>query len=115
MSESNLVVDDEPSNKTSKLTFDNLVIDLNRHEVYLDGTLIPFKPKEYDLLLFLARHRGQVNSRDVILEHVWGWEHNCGTRTIDVHIRWIRKKIETDPGSPTRILTVRGAGYRFDG
>jgi DNA-binding response OmpR family regulator len=67
------------------------------------------------LLLYLARHRGQALSRDLILEQVWGWEYSGNSRTVDVHMSWLREKIERDPAHPTRIITVRGAGYRFEG
>ena len=73
------------------------------------------KPKEYELLVFLANHRGQVLTREVILDKVWGWEFVGDSRTVDVHIRWLREKIEPDPAKPGRIITVRGAGYRFEG
>jgi DNA-binding response OmpR family regulator len=73
------------------------------------------KPKEFDLLVFLARNRGIVLSRDLILERVWGWEYDGGSRTVDVHVRWLREKIERDPSNPTRIVTVRSIGYRFEG
>jgi DNA-binding response OmpR family regulator len=73
------------------------------------------KPKEYELLVFLARNRAMVLSRDLILERVWGWDYDGGTRTVDVHVRWLREKIEADPAHPTRIVTVRGVGYRFEG
>ena len=72
-------------------------------------------PKEFELLLYLARHRGQVLSRDLILERVWGWDFTGGSRTVDVHVSWLREKIEKDPSHPVRIVTVRGAGYRFEG
>lgn len=97
------------------LTFDNLEIDITRHETRLGAEVLPLKPKEFDLLLFLARHKGQVLSRELILERVWGWDFVGGTRTVDVHVRWLRSKIEPDPSNPVRILTVRGAGYRFEG
>jgi DNA-binding response OmpR family regulator len=97
------------------LHFDNLVIDLTRREVLLEGKPLAVKPKEFDLLLFLARHRGQVLSRELILERVWGWDFTGGSRTVDVHVRWLREKIEDDPNNPLRIVTVRGAGYRFEG
>lgn len=93
----------------------NLTLDLTRREVLVDEKLVSLKPKEFDLLLFLARHRGQVLSRDLILERVWGWEFSGGSRTVDVHVRWLREKIELDPATPLRIITVRGAGYRFEG
>ena len=98
-----------------KLEYANLTLDVSRHEVTLDGTTLSLKPKEYELLLYFARHRGQVLSRDVILEQVWGWSYSGGSRTVDVHIRWLREKIEGNPQQPTRFVTVRGAGYRFEG
>lgn len=100
---------------SQQLAFADLVIDLTRHEVTRAGLVLHLKPKEYDLLLFLARHRGAVLSRSLILERVWGWDYDGGTRTIDVHVRWLREKIEEDPANPTRLVTVRGIGYRFEG
>jgi DNA-binding response OmpR family regulator len=97
------------------LTFNNLMIDLTRREMLLDGIPLAIKPKEYDLLLFLAQHPRQALSRQVLLERVWGWEFGGGTRTVDVHIHWLREKIEIDPSNPTRIVTVHGSGYRFEG
>jgi DNA-binding response OmpR family regulator len=97
------------------LQFGNLELDLTRREVLLDKKPLAFKPKEYDLLLFLASHRGQALSREFILDQVWGWQFSGGTRTVDVHVHWLREKIETDPAQPTRIITVRGSGYRFEG
>ncbi len=98
-----------------RLVFDDLVIDVPRHQVTLAGRPLALKPKEFDLLLFLARHPGRVLSRALILERVWGWEFHGGSRTVDVHIRWLREKIEPDPAHPRRIVTVRGVGYRFEG
>ncbi len=98
-----------------KLQFGNLTLDLTRREVRVDDKPLAMKPKEFDLLLFLAQHRGQVLSRDLILERVWGWEFSGGSRTVDVHVRWLREKIEEQPAEPARIITVRGAGYRFEG
>jgi DNA-binding response OmpR family regulator len=97
------------------LTFGDLIIDLSRREVLLRGKPLRLKPKEYELLVFLARNRGMVLSRDLILERVWGWDYDGGSRTVDVHVRWLREKIEPDPAHPTRIVTVRGVGYRFEG
>jgi DNA-binding response OmpR family regulator len=98
-----------------KLTFGDLTIDLARREVLLQGEALKLKPQEYELLVFLARNRGMVLSRDLILERVWGWDYDGGSRTVDVHMRWLREKIEPDPAHPVRIVTVRGAGYRFEG
>lgn len=97
------------------MNFDNLTLDLSRREVSVDELVLSLKPKEYDLLLFLARHRGQVLSRDLIMERVWGWDFTGGSRTVDVHVRWLREKIEKDPATPERIITIRGIGYRFEG
>ncbi|HMZ07025.1 MAG TPA: response regulator transcription factor [Anaerolineales bacterium] len=104
---------DEPPHEA--LTFGNLVIDLTRREVRLDETPIQLKPKEYELLLFLAEHRRQMLSREFILERVWGWDYIGDSRTVDVHVRWLRQKIEVNSSEPTRIVTVRGGGYRFEG
>ena len=105
----------DPGQKTEKLEFGNLVINLTRLEVTLEGKVMHLKPKEYDLLLYLARHKGQVMSRDHILERVWGWDFGGGSRTVDVHVRWLREKFEEDPANPIRIVTIRGVGYRFEG
>ncbi len=95
--------------------FGDLTIDLNRREVSCKGQAQHLKPKEFDLLVFLARNRGIVLSRDLVLERVWGWDYDGGSRTVDVHVRWLREKIEQDPSRPVRIVTVRGVGYRFEG
>ncbi len=97
------------------LTFDNLIINQVRREVLLDGEPLNLQPKEFDLLLFLAEHHRQALSRQFLLERVWGWDFAGGTRTVDVHIHWLREKIESDPTKPARIVTVRGSGYRFEG
>lgn len=96
--------------------YGNLTLDIARREVRLDGQVLHLKPKEFDLLVFLARNRGIALSRDLILERVWGWENiGISTRTVDVHVRWLREKIEPDPEQARRIVTVRGVGYRFEG
>jgi DNA-binding response OmpR family regulator len=100
---------------SERLAFGDLTIDLARCEVLREGEPLHLKPKEHDLLVFLARNRGIVLSRDLILERVWGWDYGGGSRTVDVHVRWLREKIEPDPASPSRIVTVRGVGYRFEG
>ncbi|NKQ34460.1 MAG: response regulator transcription factor [Chloroflexi bacterium] len=98
----------------SSLTFGSLTIDEERREVRLDNQIVKLKPKEFELLLFLARHQGVALSRSLILEKVWGWTFDGNSRTVDVHVRWLREKIEADPAQPQRIVTVRGVGYRFD-
>ncbi len=101
--------------KSGIMMFDNLRIDMTRREITLNDEVVPFKPKEYELLTFFAQHQGQVLSRELILERVWGWDFIGDSRTVDVHVRWLREKIEVDPANPGRIITVRGAGYRFEG
>jgi DNA-binding response OmpR family regulator len=108
-------IDNLSTLKKEILQYANLKIDINRREVMVDNSVIKMKPKEYDLLLFLVRHKGQVLTRELILERVCGWEFGGGSRTVDVHIRWLREKIEVDPASPDRLLTIRGIGYRFEG
>jgi DNA-binding response OmpR family regulator len=108
-------MEDQGSLDKEVIHYGNLTLDLTRREVLYNNKPLSLKPKEFDLLLFLARHRGQVLSRDLILERVWGWEFSGGSRTVDVHIRWLREKLEEDPAEPVRIVTVRGAGYRFEG
>ncbi len=100
---------------TEQLVFGDLVIDLDRREVLVRGEALRPKPKEFDLLVFLARHRGMALSRDLLLERVWGWDYGGGSRTVDVHVRWLREKIEADPANPQLIVTVRGVGYCFEG
>jgi len=97
------------------LTFDDLIIDVARREVRAQNHVLALKPKEFELLHFLAQHRGKVLTREFILERVWGWEYIGDSRTVDVHVRWLREKIEPNPAQPIRIITVRGAGYRFEG
>ncbi len=108
-------LDTDTAQSREILNFGNLTLDLTRREILLNNEPLAVKPKEFDLLLFLARHRGQVLSRELILERVWGWEFSGGSRTVDVHVRWLREKIEKNPALPERIVTVRGAGYRFEG
>jgi DNA-binding response OmpR family regulator len=101
--------------RQEKLTFGDLVVNMTRREVTLHGEPIQLKPQEYELLVFFAEHKGQMLSREFILERVWGWDFIGDSRTVDVHVRWLRQKIEEDPGNPVRIITVRGGGYRFEG
>jgi DNA-binding response OmpR family regulator len=93
----------------------NLELDMSRHEARLEGVPLLLKPKEFQLLQYFFEHKGQVLTREKILETVWGWDFVGGTRTVDVHTRWLRSKIEPDPANPSRIVTIRGTGYRFDG
>jgi len=92
----------------------DLEVDLTRHRVSLGGSVLDLSPKEFDLLAFLVANRGHVFNRDDLLERVWGYDYAGGTRTVDVHVRWLRRKIEVNPAHPTRLLTVRGVGYRYE-
>ena len=83
------------------------------HEVRRDGAPVALRPKEFELLEYLMRHPGHALSRDTILERVWGYEFGGGTRTVDVHMRWLREKLERDPSIPRHLQTVRGVGYKF--
>lgn len=93
----------------------DLDIDTGRHRVLCRGSQLTLTAKEYDLLLFLARNKGFVFSREQLLNRVWGYDYAGDTRTVDVHIRWLRQKIETDPAHPRNLITVRGAGYKLEG
>lgn len=88
-----------------------VMVDLAGHRLLRDGRPIPVKPKAFELLAFLLRHPGQVFTRDQLLEQVWGYDYAGETRTVDVHVHWLRGHIETDPGSPRFLQTVRGVGY----
>jgi two-component system OmpR family response regulator len=97
------------------VNIDDLEIDFGRHQASCRGSRLDLTPKEYDLLAFLATNKGLVFSRDQLLDKVWGYDYAGDTRTVDVHIRWLRQKIEDDPAKPKRLVTVRGAGYRLEG
>ncbi len=89
-------------------------LDLVAHEVRRAGSLIHLRPKEFQLLAMLAAHPGRAYSRRQLLDRVWGPQHDGDPRTVDVHIRWLRSKIEPRPDAPTHLVTVRGVGYRLD-
>ncbi|HYM15263.1 MAG TPA: response regulator transcription factor [Dehalococcoidia bacterium] len=91
----------------------DLALDLRGRTVRRGAREVALKPKEFDLLFFLARNAGQVFTREQLLEHVWGYEFFGGSRTVDVHIRWLREKLEQEPSHPQHLLTVRGVGYKF--
>ncbi len=98
-----------------ELVSGDLRIDMTGRRVFLASDEVPLSHKEFDLLSELMRNQGAVLSRDLILTKVWGYEFFGDKRTVDVHIRWLREKIERDPSNPQRIATVRGVGYRFEG
>ena len=90
-------------------------VNMTARRVYKGKEEKQLSNKEFDLLVELMRNKNVVLSRDLILTKVWGYDYFVDKRTVDVHIRWLREKIEDDPSNPTRIVTVRGVGYRFEG
>jgi DNA-binding response OmpR family regulator len=105
----------EAPDETRQLSAGDLTVDLDRREVCKRGEEIALPARLFDLLVYFMRNRGNVLTRDRLLEKVWGYDYEGDTRTIDVHIRWLRERIEDDPANPQLILTVRGVGYRFKG
>ncbi len=99
--------------KDRPVTVGDITIDPLRRQATRSGEPLVLKPKEFDLLLHFARRPGIVHSRETLLRDVWGYDYPIDTRTVDVHIRWLRQKIEQDAAAPQRIETVRGHGYRF--
>jgi DNA-binding response OmpR family regulator len=104
-----------PAVDVELLAAGNLQVDLRRREASRQGRVLTLKPKEYELLLFLLRNRGRAFTREQLLDQIWGYDFAGDTRTVDVHMRWLRQKIEDEPAKPTRLITIRGVGYRFDG
>ncbi len=100
---------------TDQLESSDLKLDLIGRKATRDTEELRLTHKEFDLLAMLMRNKGAVLSRDLLLERVWGYEYSGETKTVDVHVRWLREKIEDDPSQPRRIVTVRGVGYRFEG
>lgn len=108
-------VDAPAANEERILVADDLRIDLDRREVTRADRQIELPARLFELLAYMVRNRGLVLTRGRLLQHVWGYDYEGDTRTVDVHIRWLREKIEDDPASPQLLLTVRGVGYRFRG
>jgi DNA-binding response OmpR family regulator len=95
------------------LRLEAIEIDPRGRTVRHHGREVTLKPKEFDLLSFLVQNPDQVFTRRQILERVWGYEFDGGSRTVDVHMRWLREKVEDDPGAPRHLLTARGVGYKL--
>lgn len=93
---------------------DDTELDLAAHEVRRAGAMVHLRPKEFQLLTVLASHPGRVYTRRQLLDRVWGHDHDGDPRTVDVHVRWLRSKIELRPEAPVHLVTVRGVGYRLD-
>jgi DNA-binding response OmpR family regulator len=93
---------------------DGCELDLVAHEFRRDGRVVHLRPKEFDLLAALAARPGRAHTRRQLLDRVWGHDHDGDPRTVDVHVRWLRSKIEVEPDHPAHLVTVRGVGYRLD-
>ena len=100
--------------RSRELEFGEFTLDLNRRLLTKAGEPIALRPKEYELLAYLAQRDGRAFTRDQLLNDVWDISFSGGTRTVDVHVRWLRKKIEQPDVPPRHLITVRGAGYRFE-
>jgi two-component system OmpR family response regulator len=104
----------QPGSQQPLIKIGDLEIDIARHQVFLKGSQLELSPKEFDLLAFFARNKGFVFSREQLLEKVWGYDYPGDTKTVDVHMRWLRQKIEDDPANPRWLVTVRGSGYKLE-
>ena len=106
---------DEPAvmYQLEKTVIGNISIDPNRHEVFKGDTQITLPLKEFELLLLLMRNSGQVLTRGILIDHIWGIDYYGDMKTLDVHVRRIRSKIEDNPSKPKKILTIRGLGYKY--
>jgi DNA-binding response OmpR family regulator len=104
----------EPHTDAVVFVAPGLELDLAAHALRRDGLVVHLRPKEFGLLAMLAGRPGRALSRRQLIDGVWGSGHQGGARTVDVHVRWLRSKIEPDPGHPVHLVTVRGIGYRLD-
>ena len=104
-----------PRDAPARLESGDLVVEVGARRAVLAGSELQLKPREFDLLTYFLRYPGQVLKRDRLLRNVWGYESAGDTRTVDIHVRWLRGKIEDDANNPTRIQTIRGVGYMFTG
>ena len=104
---------DSEEKALAEITRGDIRIDSEKHRVYRGAERFELTAKKFVLLYVLMSHPGKVFSREALLEDVWGYDYYGGTRTVDVHIRRLREKIEVNPGEPEYILTIWGAGYAF--
>ena len=103
-----------PPEEEKRISVGDLILNLEARTAHLFGKSVDLRPKEYDLLAFMASHPGRAYTRNELLDQVWGTEYFGDPRTVDVHVRWLREKIEREPGAPRHIITIRGTGYRFE-
>jgi DNA-binding response OmpR family regulator len=104
-----------PRRASDEIRSGDLTLNLVSRRAFLGDKELVLSPKEFSLLAELMRHQGAVLSRDLLLTRVWGYDFFGDSRTVDVHVRWLREKIEPNPSQPSRITTIRGIGYRFEG
>jgi DNA-binding response OmpR family regulator len=102
-----------PRRKAEALAFGDVRVHVQARQVFKAGREVPMTRKEFDLLVYLVEHRGEIITRERLLDHVWGYERFPTTRTVDTHVLRLRRKFELDPDRPAFILTVHGQGYRF--
>jgi len=101
-------------NEINIVIFGKISVDLGKHEVKKGGKIVELTLKEFELLEILIKNKGRVMTRDFLLDKIWGYEYTGETRTVDVHIRHLRQKLEDDDKNPQFIGTIRGVGYRFN-
>jgi two-component system response regulator RegX3 len=106
--------DERPPVESNPIVLGDLSLDPERHEVKVKGEIVMMPLKEFELLTLLMENAGRVLTREILIDRVWGSDYVGDTKTLDVHVKRIRSKIEDDPRSPTRIVTIRGLGYKFD-
>lgn len=104
----------EGSDESDLVVVGDVSIDHDRHEVMVRGSIVPLPLKEFELLSVLMTNAGKVLTRDVLIDRVWGIDYVGDTKTLDVHIKRLRTKVESDPATPVRIVTIRGLGYKFE-
>lgn len=109
------MVETQSESEQALIKVGDIEIDIARHQASKEARTLELTPKEFDLLAFLARNKGMVFNRDQLLQKVWGYDFAGNTRTVDVHIRWLREKIEDNSNEPKLLITVRGVGYKLEG
>ncbi|MDG2427469.1 MAG: response regulator transcription factor [Acidimicrobiales bacterium] len=105
---------DEDVPNAGRVQVGNVVVDRDRHEVIVEGAVVPIPLREFELLAFLMENAGRVLTRDVLIDHIWGYDYVGDTKTLDVHMKRIRTRVEKDPKNPNLIVTVRGVGYKVE-
>lgn len=104
---------ESPDGQTLSISGGGVKVDIDRHEVSVRGEQVSLRPKEFDLLFALLSRKGRLVTRETLISEVWGWDYVGDTKTLDVHVKRLRQKVEEDPTEPSLIVTVRGLGYKF--